>query len=164
MISKSKKIFTLAILLAVLAVTGLYWKFHSDKTIIENHYIPKGYEGIVTIFYQDSIKEDKIATSREYVIPTNGILKTKLPFTEEFVQMNFYSIGKSGEKTLIKLNVGQRIDSLSKEVQVFYMQSGVSETDDSKHQLTYLRYIVSTYKNLDSISQIFYKQRPSEMW
>lgn len=59
-----------------------------NKIRTKNYFLPKDFEGNVAIIYSNN--DYSVQDTYDYIIPDNGILKTKFSFKEGDYRINFY--------------------------------------------------------------------------
>lgn len=127
--------------------------------------IPKNYQGVVIIFFDDPNGKDTEyrKENRVYRIPANGILKTKFLLTKSLHQQSFFYIDSLGERenipyyTAIDLRE-HRIDS--SRIICYNLENAVTKDRVTSRKKNFSLFLVSTIKNLDSIA----KTRSMKMW
>jgi hypothetical protein len=110
-----------------------------SPAIEENYYIPENYEGIVTIAFGDSINSSNI---HEYQIPESGMILTPYKLPKRINGRHFYYHNKSKP---IRFSPDPR--EPFEGTQVSSYETGISRSDNSRTNVYYVQFIVSTYEN-----------------
>lgn len=81
----------------ILAISAMFFLGFqcSKKPYVINYYIPKDYEGVVLLVYNE--ENCPLLEERSYFIPENGILKIKNSPNYGYHKTNYYQKNKSGE-------------------------------------------------------------------
>jgi hypothetical protein len=126
--------------IVVLIVGYLFW-YYTSSADDEIHILPKGFTGIVIIRFniENGKKELYKDGKRVYEIPPNGILETKFKVNE----------GWSNPPEYYYLNGKERINLGNNKV--YSPDIGVAISDMTHKEVTFVSYIVSDEKHVDSL-------------
>lgn len=137
---KKKLIIVGVIFIAIIGYLCWYYTSSADKEI---HLLPKGFTGIVIIrFNSEQGKNEQYEDGkRVYEIPANGILDTKFKPNEGWSDFPVYFY-VDGNKRL----------PLTKKV--YSPNIGTAKSDITNNNITFVSYIVSDEKHIDSLYKI----------
>lgn len=126
--------------IVVLIVGYLFW-YYTSSADDEIHLLPKGFTGIVIIrFNAKNGKEERYEDGkRVYEIPANGILDTKFKINEGWSDLpKLYYLDGNKRTPIIKYKV-------------YSQQIGGAISDITNKEISYISYILSDEKHVDSL-------------
>lgn len=126
--------------IVVFIVGYLFW-YYTSSADNEIHLLPKGFTGIVIIrFNAENGKEERYEDGkRVYEIPANGILDTKFKINEGWSDLpKLYYLDGNKRTPIIKYKV-------------YSQQIGGAISDITNKEVSYISYILSDEKHVDSL-------------